>query len=191
MHHAGRRLAIVALSALCVAACGDTQRLPAMGPVISDTLIVYALKGTDVTVPTALSLQNLAVVRATGVFDYDLAFDIDDAGNAVLYPMELLVAADAPFRRVGLRKLKETETYEGILSAPREGYVYDKALTLAKGEAVIIEAGIPCQYPYPSVVYGKLKIDSIVPARRAIFFQAVSDPSCGFRSLVPGELPRR
>src|SRR5919112_1121976 len=34
MHHAGRRLAIVVLSALCAAACGDTQRLPAMGPVI-------------------------------------------------------------------------------------------------------------------------------------------------------------
>jgi hypothetical protein len=50
---------------------------------------------------------------------------------------------------------------------------------------------VPCQYPYPSVVYGKLKVDSIVPARRAIFFQVVSDPSCGFRSLVPGELPRR
>ena len=191
MHHAGRRLAVIAFSALCAAACGDTQRLPAMGPVVSDTLIVYALRGTDVTAPTALSVQTLAVVRATGVFDYDLAFDIDDAGNAVLYPMELLVAADAPFRRVGLRKLQGTETFEGLLSAPRKGYVYDEALVLAKGESVVIEAGVPCQYPYPSVVYGKIKIDSIVPAKRAIFFQVVSDPSCGFRSLVPGELPRR
>ncbi len=189
MHHAVRRLAVVAISALSAAACGDTQRLPAMGPVISDTLIVYALRGTDVTFPTALSLQNLAVVRATGVFDYDLAFDIDASGNAVLYPMELLVAADAPFRRVGLQKL--TGPFEELTSAPRAGYIYDRALTLAPGESVVIEAGVPCQYPYPSVVYGKLKVDSVVPARRAIYFHAVSDPSCGFRSLVPGELPKR
>jgi hypothetical protein len=188
MQLAVRRLMIVAAAA-CLAACGETQRLPAMGEVVSDTLIVYSLRGTDVSFPTALNLRDLAVVRATGVFDYDIAFDIDDAGNAVLYPMELLVAPEARFRRVGMQKL--TVPFEELTSAPRGGYVYDEAVTLAKGESIVIEASVPCQYPYPQIIFGKLKVDSIVPARRAIYFQVVSDPSCGFRSLVPGELPKR
>ena len=186
MRHAFRLLVIT--SAVATAACGETQRLPAMGPVFSDTLIVYALSGTDMSYPTALNIQELAVVRATGVFDYEIAFDIDAAGNAILYPMELLVAEEAPFRRVGLQKLDVA--YESLTSAPRTGYVYESPTILAAGESVAIEASVPCQYPYPQVIFGKLKVDSVSVAKRAIYFQAVTDPSCGFRSLVPGELPK-
>jgi hypothetical protein len=189
MHHAVRRLVVVAVGALCAAACGDTQRLPAMGSVFSDTLIVYALSGTDISFPTALNVQELAVVRATGVFDYEIAFDIDATGKAVLYPMELLVAEEATFRKVGMQRL--TVPFESLTSAPRTGYVYDQPMTLAAGESIAIEAAVPCQYPYPQVVFAKLMVDSVSAAKRAIYFHAVSDPSCGFRSLVPGELPKR
>ena len=182
------RLLIVITATAVGAACGDTRRLPAMDSVFADTLIVYALTGTDMSYPTALNVQELAVVRATGVFNYELAFDIDAAGNAVIYPMELLVAEEAPFRRVGLQKL--TVPFEDLVRAPRTGYVYDEPTVLAAGESVAIEAQVACPYPYPQVVFAKLKVDSVVVARRAIYFQAVSDPSCGFRSLVPGELPR-
>jgi len=194
MRHAFRLL-FVAITATLAAACGDTQRLPAMGAVFSDTLIVYALSGTDVSYPTALNVRDLAVVRATGVFDYEIAFDIDAAGNAVLYPKELLVstevlaAAGVPIPRVGLQKL--AVPFDSLTSAPRTGYVYDQPMMLAAGEAVAIEAGVACQYPYPQVVFGKLMVDSVSAAKRAIYFHAVSDPSCGFRSLVPGELPKR
>lgn len=187
MRHALRLLS-VAITSGVAAACGDTQRLPAMGAVFSDTLMVYALSGTPVSYPTALNVQELAVVRATGVFDYEIAFDIDATGNAVLYPMELLVAEEAPVRRVGLQKLDVP--FESLTSAPRTGYVYDQPLTLAAGESVAIEAAVPCQYPYPQVVFAKLMVDSVSTAKRAIYFRAVSDPSCGFRSLVPGELPK-
>jgi len=178
------RLLFVAATATLAAACGETQRLPAQGEVFSDTLIVYALSGTDISYPTALNVRELAVVRATGVFDYEIAFDIDATGNAVLYPIEVLVAADVPFRRVGLQKLDLP--FDSLTSAPRTGYVYDQPTTLAAGESVAIEASVVCQYPYPQVM-----IDSVSVARRAIYFHAVSDPSCGFRSLVPGELPKR
>jgi hypothetical protein len=189
MRHPRRLLLILAATVAVTAACGDTQRLPAQGEVFSDTLIVYALRGTDVSYPTALNVRDLVVVRATGVFDYEIAFDIDESGKAVLYPMELLVSEEALFRRVGMQKL--TVPFDSLKSAPRGGYVYDQPMTLAEGESVAIEAGVPCQYPYPQVVFGKLVVDSIRPARRAIYFRAVSDPSCGFRSLVPGELPKR
>ena len=189
MRHPLRVLVVLAAFIGGAAACGETQRLPAQGPVFSDTLEVYALRGTPVSYPTALNLRDLVVVRATGVFDYEIAFDIDDAGKAVLYPMELLVAEEAAFRRVGMQKL--TIPFDSLKSAPRNGYIHDQPMILDEGEAIAIEAGVPCQYPYPQVVFGKLVVDSIRPERRAIYFRAVADPSCGFRSLVPGELPRR
>jgi hypothetical protein len=188
MRHAFR-LSVLALFVAAAGACGDTQRLPAMGLVREDTLIVYALTGTDVSFPTALNVQELAVIRATGVFDYEIAFDINAEGKAVLYPMKLLAAAEANVRQVGIQKLDVP--YASLTSAPRDGYTYDDPTILSEGEAVAIEAGVPCQYPYPQVVFGKLVVDSIRPAKRAIYFRAVSDPSCGFRSLVPGELPKR
>ena len=188
------RLLFAAATSVVAAACGDTQRLPAMGEVLSDTLMVYALSGTDVSYATALNVRELAVVRATGVFDYDIAFDIDAAGNAVLYPKELLFATEAlaavglPVRRVGLQKL--AVPFDSLTSAPRTGYVYDQPTTLANGESVAIEASVACPYPYRQVVFGKLMVDSVSTARRAVYFHAVSDPSCGFRSLVPGEIPK-
>ena len=187
MRHAFRLLLVTTAIAVA-AACGDTRRLPAIGSVFSDTLIVYALTGTDMSYPTALNVQELVVVRATGVFNYEIAFDIDAAGNAVIYPMELLVAAEAPFRRVGLQKL--TVAFADLTSAPRTGYVYDEPAIVAPGESVAIEAQVACPYPYPQVIFGKLKVDSVDVAKRAIYFHAVTDPSCGFRSLVPGEVPR-
>ena len=182
------RVAPVGLLIWVSAACGEQIRLPAQGEVFADTLIVYALNGTALGVPTALAIRPLVVVRATGVFDYDIAFDINAAGQAVLFPMKLLAAEEAAVREVGLQKVDTP--FEELTSAPRRGYVYDKPLIVGEGDVVAVEAATPCNYPYPQVVFGKLVIDDIDLERRAIHFRAVSDPSCGFRSLVPGELPR-
>ena len=187
MRHTLRLFVLVTAMAVA-AACGDTRRLPAMDRVRADTLMVYALTGTDVSYPTALNVFELAIVRATGVFNYELVFDIDAAGNAVIYPMELLVDEEATVRRVGIQTV--AVPYAELTSAPRTGYVYDQPLVVSPGETVAIEAQIPCPYPYPQVIFGKLKVDSVNVAKRVIYFEAVSDPSCGFRSLVPGELPR-
>jgi hypothetical protein len=41
-----------------------------------------------------------------------------------------------------------------------------------------------------TIRYTKLVVDSIDVARRAIFFRTVHDPNCGYRSLVPGVVPK-
>jgi hypothetical protein len=64
--------------------------------------------------------------------------------------------------------------------------VYDQPLVLEKDDVVVIEAGVPCQYPYPQIIYSKIVIDSVKAADRVIFIRAVTDPSCGFRSFLPG-----
>jgi hypothetical protein len=170
-----------------VSACGEPTRLPPLTSVISDTLTVYALTGTDISFPNALNVGSLVVLRISGVFDYEIAFDIDGAGNAVIIPAALLAAQEVGIRRVGLQKVEES--FDELTSAPRTGYVYEQKLVVAPGEAVAIEAGVPCPYPYPQVIFSKLVVDSVNVTNRAIHFHAVTDPSCGFRSFLPG-LPK-
>jgi hypothetical protein len=182
------RLIIVGIAAAVGAGCADQVRLPATGEVFEDTLVVYALRGSTLNAPTALSVQPLALVPATAMRNYEIAFDIDDAGKGVLLPARLLVTDEAQARRVGLQIV--STPFDQLTTAPRLGYTYDQALTVVKGDVIAVEAETDCHPSYPQVVFGKILIDSIVAARRAIYFRAVSDPSCGFRSLVPGELPR-
>ena len=182
------RLLLAAAAVPAMLACGETLRLPAQGEVFGDTLTVYALSGTDISYPSALNVGGLVVVRVSGVFDYEIAFDIDAAGNTVIYPIALLAAEELGVRRVGLQKV--AGTFAELTEAPRTGYVYDEALVVTPGEVVVIEAGVSCPYPYPQMIYAKLSVDSVSLVRRAIHFQAVTDPSCGFRSFLPG-IPRR
>ena len=178
------RILLATAATALTTACGEPTRLPAQGEVFGDTLTVYALSGTDMSYPTALNVGQLLVVRASGVFDFEVAFDIDAAGKVVLYPAALLAAQEAGVRRVGLQK--SDSTFAALTIAPRNGYVYDQPLVLEKDDVVAIEAGVACPYPYPQIIYSKLVIDSIKVADRAIFIRAVTDPSCGFRSFLPG-----
>ena len=172
---------------LTTIACGEPMRLPAQAAVFGDTLTVYALTGTDISYPTALNVGQLIVVRASGVFDYEVAFDIDAAGKTVIYPVALLAAQEAGVRRVGLQKVDST--FATLTMAPRSGYRYDEPVVVDPGEVVAIEAQVSCPYPYPQLIYSKLVVDSVKVAERAIYIRAVTDPSCGFRSFLPG-LPR-
>ena len=181
------RILLASVAVSLTIACGEPRRLPAQAAVFGDTLTVYALSGTDISYPTALNVGQLLVVRASGVFDYEVAFDIDAGGNAVIYPVALLAAQEAGVRRVGL--LVVDTVFEQLTSAPRAGYVYDEPAVVEPGGVVAIEAQVPCPYPYPQLIFSKLVVDSVKVAERAIFIRAVTDPSCGFRSFLPG-LPK-
>lgn len=181
------RLAILGTALSLTAACGEPRRLPAQEPVFSRSLTVYALSSSSIDLPSAISFPALFAVRASGVFDYEVAFDIDASGKAVAYPLALIAAEEANVRRVGL--LKVEESFAEVTSAPRTGYVYDQAVVVAPGEVVVVESEIPCSYPYPPVVFSKFVVDSVNVTTRAIHISAVTDPSCGFRSFLPG-LPK-
>ena len=183
MRNFARLLAVIGAVSLAIA-CGEPRRLPARGAVFGDTLTVYALSGTDISFPSALNVGALVVVPVSGVFDFEIAFDINAAGDAVIYPVALLAAEEAGVRRVGLQAVPGT--FEALTEAPRTGYVYDQAMVATPGKVIAIEAGVSCPYPYPQVIFAKLVVDSVNIARRAIHFHAVTDPSCGFRSFLPG-----
>ena len=178
---------------LCVAAvlatgaCADTTSLTAQNPVFSEQITVFALTGSTAALPSALHTPSLTPVRADGGFNFDIAFDIDAQGRAVLYPMSMLVISTGTRTHpVGLQKL--TVPFDSLTRAPNSGYVADAPLTLAVGEGAVIESTLPnlCGYPYPLTIYSKIVVDSIKPAARSIHLHATVDPNCGFRSFLLG-----
>jgi hypothetical protein len=180
-------LAMVA-SASILAACGDSRLLEATLPTVGDAYTVFALTGTPAAYPSGINSYARAAVRVDGFANFDVAFDIDANGNAVLYPVQKIVSSLSAERHVGLRKV--AGVFDSVTIAP-SGVYADSAVVAAEGDVVIAQSvrngsGDACQFAISPYIYTKLLVDSIAPDTRSIVVHAVLDPNCGFRSFEPG-----
>jgi hypothetical protein len=161
-----------------------------------DTIGVYALNGTAIGLPTAIRLYTRTPMRAAaspdGTVNFDIALDIDPASKILVIPSNL-IATDArgPGARViGLQTT--TTAFDNVREAPTSGYKYDSTAVISLGQTVLIEArgSQDCLRSFIPNIYAKLVVDSIGPGR-LLFVRIASDPNCGFRSLVPNEIPKK
>jgi hypothetical protein len=185
------RLALLATISVAVGltACGDPTSVQASFPTTVDSLSVFALSGTPPTYPSALAVLSRQVVRVDGFAAFDVAFDINAAGNAVVSPVKLVVVSPGGSRPVGL--LRVPGTFETALEAPKTGYEADSSFILTAGEVVMIQSahntsGDLCQFAINPNIYAKITVDSLIVGTRSIFLRLGLDPNCGFRSFVAG-----
>ncbi len=185
------RLALLATMCVVVVlnACGDPTSLKATAPTFVDTLSVFALSGTPPSYPSGVSLVGRRAVRVDGFAGFDVAFDIDPAGNAVIYPVKLVVASPGGTRLVGL--LKTPFPFEAVLEAPSTGFETDSSFVVAPGETVVVQSvhniqGDICQFALSPFIYSKIAIDSVSLATRTLYLRIGLDPNCGFRSFADG-----
>ena len=184
-------LAAIAGAALATSACSrDSVSLVAARDTVTDTLVVYALSGTPLAFPTALATLAHTVVRADANIAFDIAFDIDAQGNALLYPFRLIVDPTVAIRPVGI--LKVDVPFDSLRRAPTGGYRYDSVTVAPTGTVAVIQATREdeCNFDVGKQIYSKIVIDEIDPITRRIAFRILVDPACGFRDLVPGR-PKR
>ena len=185
------RLAL--LATMCVAtalsACGDVASLQANLPTTVDTLAVWALSGTPPEFPSGVSIVARQPVLVDGFAGFDVAFDIDNSGNAVIYPIALTVSTPGGSRPVGLQKVPGT--FETVTEAPTTGFEIDSGLVVAPGEVVVVQtphngSGDVCQFTISPNLYAKFTVDSVNLASRMLFLRMGFDPNCGFRSFADG-----
>ncbi len=180
-------LAIFA-SASILTACDDPQLLRAQLPTVLDVFTVFALTGTPAAYPSGLNTYVRSAVRVDGNANFDVAFDIDAQGNAIVYPVQKIVNSLTSSRRVGLRKV--TGNFDEITIAPTGKYA-DSTIVASQGDIVIVQSirngsGDVCQFDISPYIYAKLKIDSIAVDSRTLVVQSLLDPNCGFRSFESG-----
>jgi hypothetical protein len=170
-------------------ACSDTNPFAAQLPTTADVYTIFALTGTPPAYPSGLNTFARSPTRVDGNASFDVAFDINSDGNAVLYPVKLIVTSVSGDRQVGLRKV--AGTFDSITEAPSGTYQTDTAVVASKGEIVVVEAnrgtsGDVCSFNLSPNIYTKILVDSIDVASHTITIQTVMDPNCGFRSFADG-----
>ena len=184
-------LALIA-SASVLTACGDSNLLRASLPTVEDVYTIFALTGTPAAYPSGLNTYSRAPVRVDGNAAFDVAFDIDQDGNAVLYPVQKIVSSISGGRKVGLRKV--AGAFSDVTLAPN-GVYSDSTVVAAKGDIVIVQAqrngtGDACQFDISPYIYTKVLVDSIAVDTRTVVLQTVLNPNCGFKSFEAG-VPER
>lgn len=181
----------VGAAALVLAACGDVSGLlPASVPNRTDTISVYALTGTPVTAPSAYWIVTRQVVRTDQNSAFDLVFDIDTLGRALLMPTGALKLG----RQSGVQL--STVAFDSLRFAPTSGYKVDSAVVLTvDAVAVMHSRAVQCSYDLQPIhnYFAKLRVIAIDttsgPNGRRIDLEMLTDINCGYRGLEPG-LPR-
>ena len=187
--HARLSALLVAVGAVAaVAGCGESTAFRAQFP--NDVLIagLYAMNGTPASLPSAVSVRARSLVRIDPTFAFDIAFDMDDFGNVTVYSARRVAGELSSVNRVGFQ-VDLLRTFDQITKAPTSGFAYDSALVLPVGQVLLIDVVDPsCQGQsfLGFNIRAKLMIDSVDAARRKLYFRMLSNPNCGFRSLVAG-----
>jgi len=184
------RSSVALAAAIAVAsltfACGNTTGLPA--PAITnkvDTVSLYALRGTAITLPSAYSLEGALAVRTDQTTAFDFAFDFDSIGEPALFPTQPLhLGALSGLQRV-------TTPFAAITLAPTGPYVFDKPLALDTGTVVLVRSRPTiCVFGATVSLYAKLHVLAVDSTARRLDFEVLVDQNCGYRGLAPG-LPKQ
>jgi len=172
--------------------CGDPTAIKAAFPNIDSKPLIFALNGTTSTI-SAVSIRSGSAVPVDANFAFDVAMDINAQGQVVVYTVRAVASQLVSAHPVGLRVTDEP--FDAIDRAPTSGFKYDSSMVLSVGKTVFIDEidTFSCS-PYSLLgqnIRAKMVIDSVFIASRQIFLHVLSNPNCGFRSLVPGgELPK-
>jgi hypothetical protein len=166
-----------------LAACGDDfTRPPPQFDNVADTATLYALTGTAIGLPSGFDGVTGTTARTDLNAPFDFAVDLDAGTDLRLLPTGALGLLIDP----GIAIV--TETFDGVASAPLEGYVRDSALTAEVGTVFVLRSRTSNQQCALGALprYGKFRVLAIDPGARAVTLEFLIDFNCGYRGLEPG-----
>lgn len=186
MSESARAVAVALAAIAVVGACDDPTTVRASAINVESLPVLYAMNGTPITLPSAVRLQSGSAVRIDAAFAFDLAFDMDASGVVTVYTQRMLANELTATHRVGLQT--RVATFDEVIKAPSSGFVYDSLLTLGQGEILLVDVaeGVCAGSFVGSNIKGKMRVDSVNKTTRSIFLHILSNPNCGFKSLVQG-----
>lgn len=185
----GRRpaLLVAVAAAVVLASCGDSTGIRATFNNEDDTLTVWAFNGTATTLPSAIRLFTSSTVRINAQFAFDVAFDLNAAGEVEAHSVRRMAGQTVATHRVGMQLTDQS--FDEATVAPISGYAYDTTLVIPVGKVFFIDAiEQECSFSFLGAnLRAKAVIDSVNTGSRKIYVHMLANRNCGFRSLVKGE----
>ncbi len=172
------------------AGCDNTLALPlATVPNIIDTVTLHALQGTPITTASGFDVTLRLTARTDRQGEgFDIAFDIDDEGRALIFTTGALGLSV----RSGIQMADRA--FGDIVIAPLEGYEVDSALVVGVDSVFIVRSRsttLGCVFYLGQLPrYGKFHVLDLNLDTRQITLENLVNVNCGYRSLELG-LPTR
>ncbi len=179
-----------AIATVVVAAsCDDPLALqPAFDASFVDTVTIYALRGTDIALPSGYDVVLRTPARTDRQQGFDFSFDIDGDGVSRVFPRGALGLG----QQSGI--VFSDDEFDEIRVAPTEGYELDSALVVGVDSLFVVRSrpdNFGCQIFIGSLPrYGKFEVLEIDMGERSITFKTLVNINCGYRGLEPG-IPER
>lgn len=191
MHARLSALLVAAGAVAALTSCGDPTAIKARLTNFEGKHVIYSLNGSSPILPSGLRVRTSAPQYVGPEFAFDLAFDLTDTGTVRLFTARALATENqGSLNRVGLRDSPGLD-FESIIDPPRDLFIYDSTLVVPVGRIVLIDVfDLSCQNEslLGFNIKAKMKVDSIDALNRAVYIHIVSNPNCGFRQLVPGNV---
>jgi hypothetical protein len=164
--------------------CGDSLGLPPPNFAnVVDTTTLFALQGTPISSPSGYDMVSLSTSRTDLGQLFDLAFDIDQMGRALIYPASALGVQNEAALRVS------SDEFDRIDRAPTEGYQADSAIVaradlvfLARSRAEATFCGFLGRIPR----FGKFHVLAVDSDARSVTMELLVNVNCGYRALTTG-----
>lgn len=174
----------IAVVGAAFAACGDPNALPPPGlSNVVDTVVIYAVTGTEVWQPSGYAMTERRAVRLDRTNQADFAFDFRD-GVPLLLPGSLVGHPGSSGLHPGLQHL--ARPFDSVKVAEVNGYVSLDTLHAAVGDVFFTRSRIPVNCFFGLPTYGKLEVLEIDPVNRTLRFRTLVNRNCGYKGLEPG-----
>lgn len=149
-----------------------------------DTVLIGALVGTPITVPSAYGINPgvAGPIRTDQTSAFDFAYNILPDGRRVFLPRAALGLVSNT-AEPGLQASEDG--FDDIDEAPLNGYLTLDTIEVAVGERYIARGRVACT-SIGVPLYAKIEILEFDDVDRRVTFRALANTNCGFRSLRPG-----
>jgi hypothetical protein len=173
------------LAMLALAACSDANSIPdATFSNVIDTVVVYAISGTEVFHPSGYSMTQRNAVRIDNSTSADFGYDRTADGRDVLLPGAMIghpgVAGVDP-------GLQQTDLgFDAITVAEVNNYKTLDTVAVAAGDVLYLRSRIPSTCFLGVPTYGKMEILEFDETNRTIKFRVLANLNCGYKALTTG-----
>lgn len=170
---------------LALAACSDANSIPeATFTNAIDTVVVYAISGTEVFRPSGYAMTQRNTVRLDNSSQADFGYDRTADGRDVLLPGRMLghpgiAGVDPGLQHTALG-------FDDVTIAEVNNYKTLDSVFVAVGDVLYLRSRIPTNCFLGVPTYGKVEILEFDEASRTIKFRVLANLNCGYKALTPG-----